>query len=181
MKTSNLSPRQLILTPFIYGLLTCIIALLIRQALLTEEMRYTSNWTSIFLLLVLSFGAFVYFKQLDASLTSARQLFKSSLAFGVAAGIAVGLFYYINVAIFDTDYLQKTLDVSYESWADKGYSKDAIANQAELTETFQHPLKWSLILALFYFILAAGLSFIIGCMTRKDIPSNVDMDKLKHA
>src|SRR3990170_2975413 len=106
MKTSNLPPGQLILRPFIYGLLTCIIALLIRQALLTEEMRYTSNWTSFLLLLILSLGAFVYFKQLNASLTSIRQLFESSLVFGVAAGITVGLFYYINVTILDTDYLQ---------------------------------------------------------------------------
>jgi hypothetical protein len=116
MKTSNLPSGQSILRRFLYGLLTCIIALLIRQALLTEEMRYTSNWTSILLLLILSSGAFIYFKQPNTSLTSIRQLFESSLIFGVAAGIAVGVFYYISLTILDPDYLQKTLDAAYKSW-----------------------------------------------------------------
>jgi hypothetical protein len=168
MKASNFFPTRLIFKPLIYGLLTCIIILLIRQTLLTEEMRYTSNWTFfLFLLipLILSFGAFIYFRQFSAALTTTGQLFQTSLMFGVGAGIAVGLFYYINVTVVDTDYLQKSLNASYKAWNDRGYSKEAIASQVELTDTFQNPIKWSLVLALFYFLLTAGLTFIVGGIT----------------
>ena len=172
MATSNLPVMPQMLKPFIYGFLTCIIALLIREAFLTEEIRYTSNWTAYLVLLVLCSGAFVYFKHDGASLTSISQLFQSSLIFGIAAGFAIGLFYYITVTILDTDYLQKSLDAAHKSWAARGYSKEAIGAQVELTDTFQHPLKWSLTLTLFYFLVTAGLSFIMGGFARKHIPSD---------
>ena len=172
MKISNRPGRQLILKPFIYGLLTCIIALVIREAFLTEEIRYTSNWTAFLVLLILSSGAFVYFKRGHTPLTSIGQLFQSSLIFGIAAGIVIGLSYYITVTILDTDHLQKSLDAAYKSWAAKGYSKDAIAAQVELKDRFQDPLKWSLTLTLFYFLVTTGLSFIMGGLACKDIPSH---------
>lgn len=169
MVTSNLSLRKLFLRSFIYGLLTCIIALLIRQSLLTDEIRYTSNWTFFLLLLILSFGAFVYFRKFSANFTSIGQLFQASIIFGIAVGIAFGLFYYINVTIVDTDYLQKALDTYYKTWADKGYSKEAIAAQVELTDTFQNPIRWSLVLTQFHFLLTTGLAFIAGCITHKSL------------
>lgn len=184
MKSPNSSsvefPRRPIVYAFIYGSLTCIIALLIQQALLTDETRYTSNWTSFLVLALLSSGAYIYFgQQLNESYPKIRQLLPMSLAFGATAGMVIGLFYYINASLLDPAYLQKTLDSAYKSWTEKGYSNEAIAYQVELTSTFQNPLKWSLTLTVFYSIVTTGLSLIIGYLTC--IPSVVDTDDLRHA
>lgn len=165
MKTSS----QLLIKPLVYGLVTCIIALLIREALLTEEIRYTSNWTSILFLLILSLGAFVNIKKLHNPSTGIRQLFAYSSLFAAAAGITVGFFYYVDVTMLDTTQLQTTLDNTHKSWAVRGYSTDAIAGQIEQTELFLNPLRWSLILTLFYFTATVGLSFVIGCIIHKGI------------
>lgn len=109
-----------------------------------------------------------------------RQLLATSLAFGAAAGIVVGLFYYINASLFDPAYLHKTLDAGYKSWTEKGYSNEAIAHQVELTSTFQNPLKWSFTLTVFYFLVSTGLSLLVGYMTHEN-PGLVDTDDLRHA
>lgn len=106
------------------------------------------------------------------------QLIPGSLLFGMGAGIAIGSSYYLMITVFEPDYLQKALDASYKSWTARGYSKEAIANQWELTEAFRDPLKHSLAVASFYCLLTSGLSFMMGSMTR---PSLVGIDDLKQA
>ena len=172
---------QLILRPFIYGLLTCMIALLIREAFLTPEMRYTSNWTAFLVLFILCLGAFAYFKQNKASLISTVQIFSGSLIFGLGTGIAIALSCYLTMTLLEPDYLQRAVNASHTSWAARGYSKVAIAAQWEITDAFQNPLKHSLTVALFYFLLTAGLSSIIGFLTGRVIRSAVAADDLRHA
>ena len=104
------------------------------------------------------------------------QLIPGSLLFGMGAGIAIGLSYYLMITVFEPDYLQKALDASYKSWTARGYSEEAIASQWELTEAFRDPLRHSLAVASFYCLLTSGLSFIMGWMTR---PSLVGIDDLK--
>ena len=171
MQVSRFAPPKFFFRPFVYGLSTCIVVLVIRHTVLSEDMRYVSNWTSNLFFLFLAIGAFVYLKRFTAAPASTMEIFQASIMYGAGVGIAVGLFHYINVTILDTDYLQKVLNTSYRSWADNGYSKEAIAAQVELTDTFQNPAKWSLVLTLFYFLLSAGISFIIGLTISKTKPS----------
>ncbi len=181
MSTANLRPGRLILKPFIYGSLISIIALLIKEATLTETIRYTSNWTAFLVLFILCWGAFAYFKLHNASLISIKQLFASSLIFGIGAGAVLGFSCYLTMTVFEPDYLERALDASYKSWAARGYSKDAVADQLELTDSFQNPLKNSAMVAVFYLLLTAALSFIIGFLSRKDVCLVPPPDDLKRA
>ncbi len=131
---------------------------------LKDEKIYTGDdLITLFSIGIIILGFIFLFKTQSernpTRIPSIRQFIGIIILYSIIISVCMGLGHYINATYIDPDWGQKSLEIAQQKWAEKNYSPDAIESQIEWTDTFQNPIKWSLILFVFFTIL---LSFIGG-------------------
>jgi len=66
--------------------------------------------------------------------------------------ICMGLGHFINASFIDPAWGENSLALLHPKWLAHNYSEADIAGQIEWTDTFQNPIKWAMVLVIFFTI-----------------------------
>jgi hypothetical protein len=151
----------------LFGLLVVIALLLTTRYTLTEDSKYTGNWLTTGLSFgIIASGILFCFNRLARAAKTEKlglkQMIIASIIFSITAGLAGGLYHYINAAFLDTGYAEKALEAAQAKWAAANYTHESITGQMELTNAFQNPAKWAVVSGLFMCTCAFLLSLVMG-------------------
>ncbi len=109
----------------------------------------------------------LYLQQLQSnrSRASLGLIMFSGFKFILGAALIFGLAHLINAGYLDPNWGQKALAAAQEDWAAKGYSEEAIAGQIEWSDTYQNPMKWSLVIFVFYCLTYGAIHFVLAIVS----------------
>lgn len=171
MNTQNLTNKQSIKAGIFYGFVS--ISAICMSSLLTldSNTKYNGNLLTTALTFgILIFGIILCYKTLNKSRQIDNlyigQLALTGIFFSLTVGLIGGLIHYIDATFIDTHYAQNALKSSQTKWTANTYSKEAIAGQIELTDTFQSSWKWAVTSGIFMVITSLFLFITVGCFNK---------------
>jgi hypothetical protein len=129
--------------------------------------KYSGNLlTTILTFGYLTCGAIICFKRLinieNARIPALGKLTLTALSFSFTVAMIGAVVYYINARFLDTRYAENALKSSQVKWLAHHYSREAIAGQIELTDTFQDPAKWALSSGIFIMLISLVIFCVVG-------------------
>ncbi|MBE7170050.1 MAG: DUF4199 family protein [Williamsia sp.] len=169
MNVQNLSNTQSIKTGIFYGLISTVAIWISSLCTLNSNTKYSSNsLTTALTFGILICGIILSYKMLNRIAQLDRptigQFALAGIFFSLTIGTIEGLIHYINATYIDTNWAQSSLQASQGKWTINDYTKEAIAGQTELTDTFQRPWKWAVTSGIFMSIISLFLVVTIGCL-----------------
>jgi len=156
-------------TAILYGIPTAILLIILFHSILTGDEVYLGNDRVNFLLFSVVCAVYIvmfknHFQKHTNNIPDLVHIAIIIMTFTFTVALCLGISHVINVSFIDPNWADNSLALLQEKWVANNLSKEAIAGQIELTDTFHNPFKWGAVLTIFFSILYSIPGCIIGML-----------------
>jgi len=161
----------------IYGAIVGFVSIVVSVLLNLLDLTF-ATWAG-FLSLAITFGILVYVlrayrEEYLGGYAKYGQLVLMSLYIGIVSSVLVTIYTYINITIIDPDFIQKTINFTYDKMANNPRMTDEVLDM--VMERMESKMTVSRIIiqgAIGGIVWTTILGLIVGAFTRKQDPATV--------